>query len=200
MKKSIILFVVGGFFVVCSFPLFVEGSIGAGVCGIVIAGVCAFLGYRAKKKPATAPVHAESDFPFNVKYDGATIEVSSGEPEAQAVNHDDEAAAAIVFDILKERGIDTSLLTTDPATDYLKVITADAYKLCFCRLKLSGQSRYIELTISAKDAKALSDDPRFEGIVLAKKRFTRIPVSGIADITKYADVIHLAYVWGTTTA
>lgn len=197
MKKAVILFIVAGFFLVCSVPLFVEGNIGAGVCGIVIAGVCAFFGYRARSKPAAAK---GSDFPFNVKQDGGKIEISEKPFEKEvAVNYDNDVAAAVVFDILEKNGVDVSALTLESAADYAKIITSDVYKLCFCRLKFSGQSFYIELTISAKDGKALADDPRFDGIDVAKKRFTRIPMSGVDDIRNYADVVHLAYVWGTTT-
>ena len=197
MKKRIILFAVAGLFLVCSFPLFAEGSIGAGVCGVVIAAACSFVGVRAKVKPVAAK---EADFPFNVKYGGGKIEISENPAETEAaVNHDNDVAAAIVFDILEKNGIDVSALALEDTADYTKIITADAYKLCFCRLKFSGQSRYIELTISAKDGKTLADDPRFDGIDVAKKRFTRIPVSDVDSIRNYADVIHLAYVWGTTT-
>lgn len=54
MKKPVILFIVAGLFLVSSFPLFAEGSIGAGVCGIVIAAACAFFGYKAMQKSKAA--------------------------------------------------------------------------------------------------------------------------------------------------
>lgn len=50
MKKSVIvLWIVAALFLVSSFPLFGEGNIGAGICGIVIAAALAFAGYRKNK-------------------------------------------------------------------------------------------------------------------------------------------------------
>lgn len=50
MKKSVIvLWIVATLFLVSSFPLFGEGNIGAGICGIVIAAALAFAGYRKNK-------------------------------------------------------------------------------------------------------------------------------------------------------
>ena len=37
MKKPVVIWIIAALFLVCSFPLFAEGNIGAGVCGIVIA-------------------------------------------------------------------------------------------------------------------------------------------------------------------
>lgn len=49
MKKTVlILWGVGALFLISSIPLFVEGDIGAGVCGIVIAAALFFIGLRKK--------------------------------------------------------------------------------------------------------------------------------------------------------
>lgn len=53
-KKAIILWSVAALFLVCSIPLFVEGNLGAGVCGIVLAAALGFVGYRKSKAPAKA--------------------------------------------------------------------------------------------------------------------------------------------------
>lgn len=55
MKKSVIaLWIVAALFLVSSFPLFGEGNIGAGICGIVIAAVLAFVGYSKNRKAKEA--------------------------------------------------------------------------------------------------------------------------------------------------
>lgn len=212
-KSSIALYVAAALFLVCSFT-FLPDKIAEFVSGVVIAAVLAFLGYRQQKKPAAAKeeqasvpapqsTHTnESDFPFSVEINGASISVSDAPTIETPVNniYDNEVSSAIVLAILEENGVDVSSLKYEDTAEYRKIVTADIYKLCFCRLKFSGQSHYIELTISAKDGKALANDPRFAGIDVAKKRFTRIPVCGVEDVRKYEDVIYLAYVWGTTTA
>ena len=49
MRKTVlILWGVGALFLISSIPLFVEGDIGAGVCGIVIAAALFFIGLRKK--------------------------------------------------------------------------------------------------------------------------------------------------------
>ena len=49
MKKTVlILWGVGALFLISSIPLFVEGDMGAGVCGIVIAAALFFIGLRKK--------------------------------------------------------------------------------------------------------------------------------------------------------
>ena len=68
MRKTVlILWGVGALFLISSIPLFVEGDIGAGVCGIVIAAVLFFIGLRKKaarpepkkEPPAATPAAAE---------------------------------------------------------------------------------------------------------------------------------------------
>lgn len=50
MKKTVlILWGVGALFLISSIPLFVEGDIGAGVCGIVIAAALFFIGLRKSR-------------------------------------------------------------------------------------------------------------------------------------------------------
>ena len=143
----------------------------------------------ADEAPATATVGTVSS------PKGPAEAVSAPAPEDE-----EEAAVKYVFAALEEGGVDTSALFFDRTAEYLKIVADKRYQLCFCRVKMSGQSRYIELTISAKDAKAYANDPRFNGIKLADKRFTRISIASAEDIPQYADIIRLAYVWGTTTA
>lgn len=68
MKKTVlILWGVGALFLISSIPLFVEGDIGAGVCGIVIAAALFFIGLRKKaarpepkkEPPAATPAATE---------------------------------------------------------------------------------------------------------------------------------------------
>lgn len=68
MRKTVlILWGVGALFLISSIPLFVEGNIGAGVCGIVIAAVLFFIGLRKKaarpepkkEPPAATPAATE---------------------------------------------------------------------------------------------------------------------------------------------
>ena len=55
MKKSVIaLWIAAALFLVCSFTFLPDG-IGEFICGVVIAAVLAFLGYRQYKKPKEAP-------------------------------------------------------------------------------------------------------------------------------------------------
>lgn len=68
MRKTVLtLWGVGALFLISSIPLFVEGDIGAGVCGIVIAAVLFFIGLRKKaarpepkkEPPAATPAATE---------------------------------------------------------------------------------------------------------------------------------------------
>lgn len=68
MRKTVlILWGVGALFLISSIPLFVEGDIGAGVCGIVIAAVLFFISLRKKaarpepkkEPPAATPAATE---------------------------------------------------------------------------------------------------------------------------------------------
>lgn len=68
MRKTVlILWGIGALFLISSIPLFVEGDIGAGVCGIVIAAVLFFIGLRKKaarpepkkEPPAATPAATE---------------------------------------------------------------------------------------------------------------------------------------------
>lgn len=55
MKKSVIaLWIAAALFLACSFTFLPDG-IGEFICGVVIAAVLAFLGYRQHKKPKEAP-------------------------------------------------------------------------------------------------------------------------------------------------
>lgn len=65
MKKTVlILWGVGALFLISSIPLFVEGDIGAGVCGIVIAAALFFIGLRkkaARPEPKKEPTAATTE-------------------------------------------------------------------------------------------------------------------------------------------
>ena len=65
MKKTVlILWGVGALFLISSIPLFVEGNIGAGVCGIVIAAALFFIGLRkngARPEPKKEPPPATTE-------------------------------------------------------------------------------------------------------------------------------------------
>lgn len=65
MKKTVlILWGVGVLFLISSIPLFVEGNIGAGVCGIVIAAALFFIGLRkkaARPEPKKEPPAATTE-------------------------------------------------------------------------------------------------------------------------------------------
>lgn len=50
-KTALILWIAAGLFFVCSVPLFLQGNAGAGVCGVIIAAVCAFMGFRKNTRP-----------------------------------------------------------------------------------------------------------------------------------------------------
>ena len=55
MKKSVIaMWIVAALFLVSAFPMFAEGNIGAGICGIVIAALLAFFGYSKNRKAGEA--------------------------------------------------------------------------------------------------------------------------------------------------
>lgn len=57
-KSSIVLFILAALFLICSVPMFTEGNVGAGVCGIVLAAVLAFVGYAKNKKAKQAAEEA----------------------------------------------------------------------------------------------------------------------------------------------
>ncbi len=62
MKKSVIvLWIVAALFLVSAFPMFGEGNVGAGVSGIVIAAVLAFIGFRNNRKAGKAPEGYEKE-------------------------------------------------------------------------------------------------------------------------------------------
>ena len=96
-KSSIALYAAAVLFLVCSFT-FLPDKIAEFVSDVAIAAVLAFFGYRQQKKPAAAkeeeaPVPApqsartnESDFPFSVKINGASISVSDAPPIETPVN------------------------------------------------------------------------------------------------------------------
>ena len=59
MKKPVVIWIIAALFLVCSFPLFAEGNIGAGVCGIVIAAALAAFGYVKMQKGQAAAEEAK---------------------------------------------------------------------------------------------------------------------------------------------
>ena len=120
MKKTVlILWGVGALFLISSIPLFVEGDIGSGVCGIVIAAALFFIGLRKKaarpepkKEPpaatpaATEPKEAAAPAP---KAD-ATAHVAPADPrpakaEAAAPAPASEAKPAFEFLSVKVAGV-----------------------------------------------------------------------------------------------
>lgn len=63
MKKSVIaLWIAAALFLACSFTFLPDG-IGEFVCGVAIAAVFAFLGYRKQRKPATTKEEADVPVP-----------------------------------------------------------------------------------------------------------------------------------------
>lgn len=112
------------------------------------------------------------------------------------LTNEEHLATTLVIDILKPNGVVLSKLSFDRTEEYLKLCYGK-YKLVFCRFKLCGRALYMELTISAKQAKRLKEDPRFLTVKLAQKRFTRIPIMCVSDIPLYSDVILGAFQWGT---
>lgn len=60
-KTAIILWIVAALFFACSIPLFVEGNAGAGACGIVLAAVLGFIGYKKYQKHKQAEAAAEEE-------------------------------------------------------------------------------------------------------------------------------------------
>ena len=132
---------------------------------------------------------------------GSSIVASVDPPQDEELvqlSDAEKIAALIIYEALEASGVDVSTIHYERTEEYLKVV-ADRF-FCFCRLKLSGRSLYIELTISSKDAKKLSGDPRFSGVPASQKRFTRFPLRRVEDVSLYCDVVYLAYSWGTTTA
>jgi hypothetical protein len=120
MKKTVlILWGVGALFLISSIPLFVEGDIGSGVCGIVIAAALFFIGLRKKaarpepkKEPpaatpaATEPKEAAAPAP---KAD-TTAHVAPADPrpakaEAAAPAPASEAKPAFEFFSVKVAGV-----------------------------------------------------------------------------------------------
>lgn len=120
MKKTVlILWGVGALFLISSIPLFVEGDIGSGVCGIVIAAALFFIGLRKKaarpepkKEPpaatpaATEPKEAAAPAP---KAD-TTAHVAPADPrpakaEAAAPAPASEAKPAFEFLSVKVAGV-----------------------------------------------------------------------------------------------
>lgn len=62
MKKSVIaMWIIAALFLVSAFPMFAEGNIGAGVCGIVIAAALAFFGYSKNRKAKEAAAQAQRE-------------------------------------------------------------------------------------------------------------------------------------------
>lgn len=49
-KTAIILWIVAALFLICSIPQFIQGNAGAGVCGIVLAAVLGFVGYKKHER------------------------------------------------------------------------------------------------------------------------------------------------------
>lgn len=124
--------------------------------------------------------------------------IASPEPIAEepvVMSSDETVAAEAVFAALAEADISASDVSFERAKDYLKVCAGS--DICFCRLKLSGRSLYIELSLSSADMKELSGDPRFASVAPSQKRFTRLPLHGAGDVAGYSDLIPRAFRWAT---
>ena len=117
MRKTVlILWGVGALFLISSIPLFVEGDIGAGVCGIVIAAALFFIGLRKKaarpepkKEPPAATMEPEEAAAHVPKAD-ATAHVAPADPrpakaEAAAPAPASEAKPAFEFLSVKVAGV-----------------------------------------------------------------------------------------------
>ena len=94
MKKTVlILWGVGALFLISSIPLFVEGNIGAGVCGIVIAAALFFIGLRKKaarpepKKEPPAATPAATMEPEEAAAPAPKAEAAAHVPKADATAH-----------------------------------------------------------------------------------------------------------------
>lgn len=120
MRKTVlILWGVGALFLISSIPLFVEGDIGAGFCGIVIAAALFFIGLRKKaarpepkkEPPAATPAATEpKEAAAHVPKADATAHVAPADPrpakaEAAAPAPASEAKPAFEFLSVKVAGV-----------------------------------------------------------------------------------------------
>jgi hypothetical protein len=124
MRKTVlILWGVGALFLISSIPLFVEGDIGAGVCGIVIAAALFFIGLRKKAAapapkadttahvtPAADPRPIKAEAAAHVPKADATAHVAPADPrpakaEAAAPAPASEAKPAFEFLSVKVAGV-----------------------------------------------------------------------------------------------
>ena len=118
MKKTVlILWGVGALFLISSIPLFVEGNIEAGVCGIVIAAVLFFIGLRKKaarpepkKEPHAATMETKKAAAPTPKEDTAAHVTPAADPrpvraEAAAPAPSSEAKPAFEFLSVKVAGV-----------------------------------------------------------------------------------------------
>ncbi len=71
-KTTLILWIVAAVIAVSSVPLFVQGNIGAGVCGLVIAAVLGLIGWQ---KMQTAEAHGRQSDTFTPPSDEGTYKV-----------------------------------------------------------------------------------------------------------------------------
>ncbi len=118
---------------------------------------------------------------------------TSGGGEFLLQNEDEKVAVKTVMSILQKAGANLKTIHLERTQQYISMVAEKYYT--FCRLKLSGEKFYMELSISAKDAKPLQDDSRFAGLEIGKRRFSRVPLISADDIPRYADVISRAYEW-----
>lgn len=118
MRKTVlILWGVGALFLISSIPLFVEGDIGAGVCGIVIAAALFFIGLRKKaarpelkKEPPAATMEPEEAAAPAPKADTTAHVTPAADPrpikaEAAAPAPASEAKPAFEFLSVKVAGV-----------------------------------------------------------------------------------------------
>lgn len=133
---------------------------------------------------------------FKFDANGKIIKCNVAYPPVE-LSQEEQKAVAIVLDILSNAGVDLKTINIERTKSYLK-LSSGKFFLAFCHMKLDGRLNYIELTISSKISKELKDDPRFIGLSIGDKRFSRIPINDAVDIPQYADVIISSYEWGAT--
>lgn len=120
MKKTVlILWGVGALFLISSIPLFAEGDIWAGICGIVIAAALFFIGLRkkaARPEPKKEPPAATPAATMEAK------EAAAPDPKADTTAH---VAPAVDLRLKKaEAAAPAPASETKPAFEFLSVKVA----------------------------------------------------------------------------
>lgn len=113
MKKTAIIFwIVAALFFACSIPLFLEGNAGAGACGIVIAAVLGFIGYKKYTKgKQAAEAAAKKEEAAQRAAERAAYDARHGKIETTVAgvtfdNEDGTSRQRILKKFLRENGYD----------------------------------------------------------------------------------------------